>query len=92
MGYSFNTIELVNKAPKTLGTQVARAAVRISFPVTKIAKITGASRQTIYNWFTGGSVLGAYKQRLEDLATILENSKNEEEAWSKACTTFNLQD
>lgn len=92
MGYSFNTIEMVNKAPKTLGTQVARAAIRINFPVTKVAKITGASRQTIYNWFTGGGVLNAYKQRMEALVDILENSNNEEEAWSKACTTFNLQD
>ena len=53
MAYSQQVIDTVSKSPKTLGNQLGRWAVHLDFPVTKIAYASGASRQTIYNWFMG---------------------------------------
>ena len=43
-------------APKTPGNQLGRWAIHLDFPVTKIAKALGVTRQTVYNWFVGTSV------------------------------------
>lgn len=91
MPYSIKTVELVKKAPKTLGNQLGRWAVHLDFPVTRIAYITGVSRQTVYNWFGGGEVFVAYRAPVEALIKLLQTSSTNEEAWRKACKAFNLQ-
>jgi hypothetical protein len=88
MGYSPQTIDAVKKAPKTLGNQLGRWAVHLGFPVTRIAVLTGASRQTIYNWFSGGEVFVAYRPAVTDLLTILQSSATADDAWRKACKAF----
>lgn len=88
MAYSFRIIETVNKAPKTLGNQLGRWAVHMNFPVTRISEITGATRQSVYNWFNGGEVLGPYRPAVEALLKILQTSSDADEAWSKACKAF----
>ena len=40
-------------APKTPGNQLGRWAIHLDFPVTKMAKALGVTRQTVYNWFVG---------------------------------------
>ena len=91
MAYSEQVIQAVKKAPKTLGNQLGRWAVHIDFPVTKISVVTGASRQSVYNWFNGGEVFVAYRPVVEALLTILQSSTTAEQAWSKACKAFNLK-
>jgi hypothetical protein len=56
MSYSPQVISAVKKAPKTLGNQLGRWAIHLDFPVIEIAKYTGATRQTVYNWFIGRSI------------------------------------
>jgi len=90
MAYSPQIRKAVRSSPKTLGNQLGRWAVHIDFPVTKIAKITGASRQTCYNWMSGGEVFVAYQPIVKALLTILQSSGTAEEAWRKACKAFNL--
>lgn len=90
MAYSPQIIDTVKTAPKTLGNQLGRWAVHLDFPVTKISQITGASRQTVYNWFNGGEVFNAYRPAVTDLLTILRSSSTADDAWSKACKAFNL--
>lgn len=90
MPYSPQVIKAVKAAPKTLGNQLGRWAVHLDFPVTKIAQITGASRQSVYNWFSGGEVFVAYRPVVTSLLTILKSSGTADEAWSKACKAFNL--
>ncbi len=90
MAYSQQIIDTVKKAPKTLGNQLGRWAVHLDFPVTKIAQITGASRQTVYNWFEGGEVFVAYRPAVTNLLTIFKSSSTADDAWSKACKAFNL--
>jgi hypothetical protein len=77
--------EAVLKAPRTLGNQLGREAVRLDFSVLRVAKYTGATRWTVYTWFKGGSVTQAYRTRVKGLISILQKSKNAEEAWRKAC-------
>lgn len=91
MAYSLQVIETVKKAPKTLGNQLGRWALHLEFPVTKIAKATGATRQSVYNWFAGGEVFVAYRPRVESLLKILQTSPTKEEAWRKACKSFRLE-
>jgi len=92
MSYSVKTLNLVNAAPRTLGNQLGRWAVHLDFPVSDISIITGASRQTIYNWFTGQSAINnAYRPVVERLLAILVKAKDKEQAWSKACQEFNIQ-
>jgi hypothetical protein len=78
----------VKKAPKTLGNQLGRWAVHLDFPVTRIAELTGASRQSVYNWFAGGEVFVAYRPAVTNLLKILQSSATAEDAWSKACKAF----
>ncbi len=88
MAYSDQIKDNVRKAPKTLGNQLGRWAVHLDFPVTKIATLTGATRQTVYNWFEGGEVFVAYRASVTNLLKILQSSGTAEEAWSKACKAF----
>jgi hypothetical protein len=90
MAYSTQTINMVMKAPKTLGNQLGRWAVHHKFPVIKIAKATGASRQSVYNWFGGGEVFVAYRPVVSSLLKILQTSSSADEAWRKTCKAFNL--
>lgn len=90
MPYSESIRYEVSKAPKTIGNQLGRWAIHIDFPVMKIAQATGATRQTVYNWFKGGEVLQAYKNNVNTLIKILQSSPNAEDAWRKTCKTFDL--
>lgn len=92
MAYSQQLLDTVKAAPKTLGNQLGRWAVHLDFPVAKIAELTGASRQTVYNWFGGGEVFVAYRPAVTNLLTILKSCATAEEAWSKACKAFDLKD
>ena len=91
MAYSPNTILAVKDAPKTSGNTLGRLAVQLDFSVLRIAKATGATRQTVYNWFTGGEVLGAYKPRVERMIEILRLARSADKAWEQMCKEFNLQ-
>jgi len=91
MAYSPQVIESVKVAPKTLGNQLGRWAVHLDFPVTKIAKATGATRQSVYNWFGGGEVFVAYRPSVQALIKILQSSPNADVAWRAACKAFNLE-
>ncbi len=90
MSYSQKTIDAVMAAPKTPGNQLGRWAIHLDFPVTKIAKALGVTRQTVYNWFVGKDVFVAYQNRVELLLLIMKSSRNADEAWRKICHEYNL--
>ena len=74
-----------------LGAKLGRWAVFHDLSVAKIATATGATRQSIYNWFSGGEVFVAYRPRVERLIQILESAKNADDAWRKVCSDFDLR-
>jgi hypothetical protein len=80
MAYSEEIKQTTNTAPKTLGNQLGRWAIHLDFPVIEVAKFTGATRQTVYNWFSGTEVTPSYRTRVQSLLNILQNSKSSEEA------------
>lgn len=90
VGYSDATKALVLKAPKTLGNQLGRWAIHHDFSVARISKVTGATRQTVYSWITGGQVRQGYADRVKILLDILRTSTTAEQAWRKACQRFEL--
>ncbi len=90
MPYSQKIIDAVAKTPKSLGNQLGRWAVYRDFPVTKIAKALGVTRQTVYNWFTGTEVFVAYRDRAEIMLKILQTSHNADDAWRRICQEYNL--
>lgn len=91
MTYSIKTIHDVKNSPKTLGNTLGRLAVDLDFSVMRIAKATGATRQTVYNWFFGGEVLNPYKPMIEQLIQILQSARSADKAWETVCKEFNLQ-
>lgn len=92
MSYSVKTVKLVEGSPRTLGNQLGRWAVHHDFPVMRISEITGASRQTVYNWMTGKhTVINGYRDTVERLLNILIKAKDKDDAWSKACQEFNIE-
>lgn len=92
MPYSQKTIEKINDAPRTLGTELGQWAVRRDVSMQRIAAVVGASRQTIYNWFTGMTeVTPAYKERVEKVIIVLQKTSQTDDAWRILCTTFNLK-
>lgn len=91
MSYRPDLKSAVSKAPKSLGNQLGRWAVHLDFSVLRVARATGATRQTIYNWFVGGQVTAAYRERVKGLLDILRTSPTAEQAWRKACQRFQIQ-
>jgi hypothetical protein len=90
MAYSAQLKLAVGRAPKTLGNQLGRWATHHDFSAIRIAKVTGATRQSVYNWFKGGEVFVAYRHPVEALINILKTSGNADEAWRKSCKAFGL--
>lgn len=92
MPYSQKIIEKINEAPSTLGTELGKWAVRRDVSMKRIAAIVGASRQTIYNWFTGVTeVTPSYKERVEEVIIVLQKTSQTDDAWRILCTNFNLK-
>lgn len=92
MPYSQKIIETINEAPKGLGTELGRWAVRRDVSMQRISMIVGASRQTIYNWFTGVTeVAPSFKEKVEKVIAVLSKTSQTEDAWRTLCTTFNLK-
>jgi len=83
MPYSEKIRQVTGTAPKTLGNLLGRWAIKIDFPVIKISEFTGATRQSIYNWFGGSEVSPAYRKSVENLLTILQSCNTSEEAQRK---------
>lgn len=91
MPYSHTVTDRIMKAPKTLGNQLGRYAVHLDVPVTLVAGATGATRQTVYNWFAGGEVLQPYRAAVSSLLKIMQTSSTLEEARRRICSAFSLQ-
>jgi hypothetical protein len=92
MPYSQKIIEVINEAPPGLGTELGKWAVRRDISMKKISEIVGASRQTVYNWFTGTTdVAPAYKERVLEVITVLKKTSQTDDAWRILCTNFNLK-
>jgi len=83
MAYSDTIKQTTKVAPKTLGNQLGRWAISLNVPVIEIAKFTGATRQTVYNWFSGTDVTPAYRNSVQSLLNILQSSRTVEEAMRK---------
>lgn len=91
MPYSEKTIYAVKKGPRTLGNTLGRLAVDLDFSVQRVAKATGATRQTVYNWMAGGEVLSPYRPAVERLIEIFQHARTADLAWETICQEFNLQ-
>jgi len=91
MPYREELRQEIKQAPKTLGNQLGRWAVHLDFSIARIAKSTGATRQTAYNWVTGGLVSPAYRDRVRVLLETLRASTTAEQAWRKICQQLNIK-
>jgi hypothetical protein len=89
MTYSVKTIHTVKNGNHSLGNRLGREAVLLDFSVIRVSKLTGATRQTVYNWFIGGEVIAPYRATVEKLLDILQNSPTADSAWTRACQEFN---
>ena len=90
MPYSQKMRLTISKAPRTMGNKLGKWAVMLDFSVSRVATATGATRQTVYNWFSGGEVTIAYRDRVQALIDIMSTCSTAEEAWRKACQEFSL--
>ena len=92
MPYSEKIKSAVNHGPRTLGTELGRWAVLRDISMMRISTLTGATRQTVYNWFTGSTeVTPAYKERVAQIIDVLKKTSQTDDAWRILCTTFNLK-
>lgn len=57
-----------------LGVRLAKLAVKHDFSVIQIAARTGASRTTVYSWFSGRGVTNAYKAAVQQLIAELKQT------------------
>jgi hypothetical protein len=56
-GYSLRIQEANSKANRhNLGVRLGRLCIAQDIPVAVVARCTGVTRQTVYNWFCGTSV------------------------------------
>ena len=58
-----------------LGKRLARLLRRSPLTAVQVAKATGATRATVYNWMSGKGVSPAYRSNVLKLITKLENQK-----------------
>jgi hypothetical protein len=92
MPYSEKIKVAIHEAPSTLGTELGRWAVRRDISMQKISLITGASRQTVYNWFTNATeVTPAYQDRVATVIEVLKKTSQTDDAWRILCINFNLK-
>ncbi len=91
MPYQPAMISRIEKAPMGLGKKLGLQAVRLNFSVGRIAAATGATRQTVYNWFNSGTVAIYYDEKVCDLLQILTSHNTAENAWRAACSHFRLK-
>jgi hypothetical protein len=91
MPYAAHTTFMINRGPRNLGNKLGRRALTLDFSVLRIARATGASRQTVYNWIVGGEVLVPYRPTVERLLDILNAADTADTAWATACQVFNLR-
>lgn len=90
MAYSEEMKKTILKSQKTLGNQLGRWALHLEFSPGRIAKATGATRQTVYNWISGGQVTQAYRDRVTALINILSTSPSAEAAWKKVTRLYRV--
>jgi hypothetical protein len=92
MPYSEKIKTLVGKTQPSLGTDLGRWSVVRDITMQRIATLTGATRQTVYNWFTGATeVTPAYQERVSNIVEVLKKTSQSDDAWRILCTTFNLK-
>lgn len=91
MAYSSELISSINGTKQTGGNKLGRQAVRLSFSVIRISKATGATRQTVYNWFGGKPVAPYYAASVIKLTNILSAADTAEHAWRDTCLEFDLK-
>ena len=92
MPYSEKIKSIVGQSQPSLGTDLGRWAVLRDISMQRIATITGATRQTVYNWFTGATeVTPAYKEKVVAVIEVLKKTSQTEDAWRTLCNTFNLR-
>jgi len=91
MAYKSLIIKKVQAAPEGLGKTLGLEALRINFSVLRIAKATGATRQTIYNWFFDGSVAPYYRSAVSEIVDIMKKATTAEHAWRDICARFHLK-
>ena len=91
MAYSEKTKQLIADAPPSLGTNLAQWAVQRGVSVQQVATATGATRQTVYNWFTGTTlVTPAYQEKVLIVLDILKSISKTDDAWKKICVALKL--
>lgn len=74
MRYYDNKIkQRVKAAPRTLGTQLAGLAIKHGYSVAELSTMTGACRQTVYQWYAGHKVSNAYIQHVRKLIEHIKN-------------------
>lgn len=71
--YSTTVRQRVRTGGQSPGLQLARLAVKHGYSVAEIATMTGASRQTVYNWYAGHKVSNAYIQHVRKLIEHIKN-------------------
>ena len=91
MAFSKELVAGILNAPPTQGSKLGRLALGLNFSVTRIAKLTGATRQTVYNWMWGGKVAPYYRTHVSDLIKILRSAASSDGAWKEACQHFNYR-
>lgn len=91
MAYTERFISRIKAMPITLGSQLGRWAIYHEISPTMIAKATGATRQSVYNWMKGGGILHVYRPSIERLVACMQNSKTPEEALLRICREFDIR-
>jgi predicted transcriptional regulator len=88
--YSALIKQRVKAGPNTLGLQLARLAILRGISIKEIAYLLGASRMTVYNWYSGKNITNAYIPRVKQLINIFKTAPDGDAAWETACTAMGI--
>ena len=91
MNNTEKTIEKPTLDPLALCEELRKEMARLKISVIRVAKATGATRQTVYNWFVGSPVAPYYRGRVAEVIEILKSAQTAEQAWRKACIQFEIK-
>ena len=76
---------------ETLGARLGHLAKARGVSALRIAKATGATRQTVYNWISGGEVAPAYRNSVLRIIKVLALTVTSDDAWSNICKAFGIR-
>ena len=86
--YTHSFKERVLSSPESIGTLLAKEAMRLDVAPSVLQAHIGVSKQTLYNWFRGGNIARPYRRSVELTLEAMAKSNTQDEVLKQLCQSL----